>query len=139
MIKGIRLYEVSPNRRKKDQFGAKDKGSWPSIIAHGLEKHLLKANAQAVHDLAVALHNKVALARPINERQKTLFGRLINKLSATDVAGYIEITGIELTAIGRLIDEALDTTVMPGDAYLLPFDEAERILRLVNKQAEQLK
>ncbi len=98
-------------------------------VSYGLETLFYKLTANSGHDLAAVLHNRLALARPAYRRHQSALGRLLNGLMWEWQADMIEINGIELRAIVDLLEESIDVPLFNNASYLVPFAEAESLLK----------
>lgn len=92
------------------------------------ERLLTRVNARSPHDLRVLLANKIAFQRPVVGRQRTRLARLINRLTV-DQVGRIELQGLEILSVYRLLGREPDQRIEPYAPYLIDFEVAVALHR----------
>lgn len=102
-------------------------------LSHRLDAKLTRHIANSEESLGIALHNRIALAKPVYERSQNSIGRAINWLSRERNSGAIEMNGIELIASLNLIDEEADIDLHESQTYLIPLPQAQKILNGLNQ------
>ncbi len=99
-------------------------GRLPATVAKGLDDLLSKQTVNSVEDMVVHLQNKLGSARSSYERNRKLFGKIID----------IELNGIYLSEILKRLDETIGYEVNQNDDYLVPFDKAQQLTERLQKQ-----
>ena len=102
-------------------------------VSRGLDSKLTRHIGRSEESLGIALHNRIALAKPVYERSQNNIGRAINWLSRETNNGAIEMNGIELITTLSLIDEEADIDLLESQDYLIPLPEAQKILNGLNQ------
>lgn len=136
MISGIRINEKKYRKTGGviSNIALCGMGGLMTKVSRGLETYLLKLTANSGEELKAVFHNRIAFSRPIYERSQNPFGRFINWISMETSNGDIEISGIEIIALLKLLRDRADIEIYESGAYLLSFVEAERMLERLNKK-----
>ncbi|WP_165856882.1 hypothetical protein [Marinobacter sp. JSM 1782161] len=95
-------------------------------MSRDLDRLLANTQASSPRDLCTALGNRIAIQRPVVERQSTWWGRCINRLTA-DHIDRIELVGRELLTVMVLLGYPPDPAIDPVKPYLLDLDVAEAL------------
>ncbi len=96
------------------------------------EAHFSEQTANSTKDLKIVLHNRISLSRAAYERSLHFIGSLINWLCMEKESGAIEINGIEMLALAKILNEEIEIKIHPRSHYLLDFDQAERLFDRLN-------
>ena len=96
-------------------------------LAKRFETHLSKIISDSKLLLKTAVENKVAMVRPAHIRDRNRLGRIFNQIFRVD-SKYIELSGAELSAAIKLANEETEEAIFPECTYLVPIEEAERML-----------
>ncbi len=134
MIQGVELKTPADSRLGNAVVNSTSiLGGLPLKISHGLDDAFSRLTANSGEEILILLQNKIAFQKPIYQRCKTWYGKILNTLSMQKHTG-IEIKGIVLLSILKLLEETIDIDVYPNGIYILPFNEAEKTVeKLLNK------
>lgn len=93
----------------------------------GLGYQLSKLTLANRNDLLTHLRNKLAEMRPARKRRHSGFGKFINAIKMAETKS-IELDGIIFCGLLELLDENAEVELNRRYTYLVPFEEAERML-----------
>lgn len=100
-------------------------------LAMKFEAHLSEVISGSSGLMGAVLQNKIAAAQPAYRRNKKWFFKTIYRYLKID-SGYIELSGMELAAVSKLLKKELGMTIYPKNTYLIPVAEAEKMLLQLN-------
>ncbi len=128
LFQRIKLKQIQEDDLQKDILNS-DGGILKTCVqfSMGLDKAFAKMNSKSKSDLTILISNKLAIAKPAYERRENIFGKLFNKLLVEDPE-YIQLSGIELFAIAKLILEKIEIPIYESKQYLVPYRDAEKML-----------
>ncbi len=130
MITGIKLDEARSSKLADTlTVTSEPLAGFAKTVSKGLETELYKLNAHSRDDLAVSLHNKIAFSKKAFQRNKSRSGRVVNWLLREKEPAYIEISGVELSALLGFLNETADIQIENNLVYLVPFETTELLLR----------
>lgn len=127
MISNVKLKKPVNSTLSKTAISLSGIGVLSPGFARQFETHISEIIANSGKLLRVVIQNKIAIVKPAYKRNKKWFGVKINRIFKVD-SEYIELSGIELLAIIKLLKKDIGKKIYPKSTYLIPFGEAERIL-----------
>lgn len=129
MIEGVELKTPVDSRLGNTVVNSSSiMGGLTLKIAHGLDDSFSELTANSGEAIIALLQNKISFQRPIFEKSSTWYGKIFNRLT-NQKHNRIEIKGIVLLAILKLLMETADVDVYPQGLYDFPFSEAERTVK----------
>lgn len=131
MIKGVKLKKPVNSSLSKTLISFSGVGVLAPKFARQFEAHVSEIIANSENHLRVVVQNKIAIVKSLNERNKSWYGKIVNRILGVDYA-YIELSGTELLALARLLNEDTEFEIHPKVPYLIPLEEAERIMKELN-------
>lgn len=125
MIKGVKLIEPKWIKLVEGIFEPEK-----------IEAYLSEVTPNTAEALVIILNNKLGLIQPAIERRNSFLGRVINRMTMED-PDSIEVDGNLMISILKSLDEEMEPPFHPRVTYLIPFQEAEKIVvRLKNCKSE---
>lgn len=132
MIPNVKVKKPVDSSLAKTAIGLNGAGDRAPQFARGFEAQISEVIAESGNLLRIAVQNKISVVKPAHLRHRKWLGKLINTLLRSEHK-HIEMHGIELIALTRVLNESLDIEIHPNRTYLIPIDVAESILtRLKN-------
>ena len=136
MIHGIKKKKIRENRAAKSGIVVPD---MVYKVSDKLDGNLtrLKLTSSQIKDLAVVIHNKLAFLKPTREREKTLWGRWVNRLKIED-PHHVDLNGVELKTLLELTEEKADIDIdySSKQIYAVPYAEVNSMYEILQQVIE---
>ena len=131
MTSNVKLNKPKNSSLSKTAISLSGIGVLAPGFARQFETSISEIIANSGKLLSVVIQNKISVVKPAYKRNQKWFGKRINRMFKVD-SEYIELSGIELLAVIKLLKEDVDVNIHPRCTYLIPFEEAEQILTKLN-------